>query len=89
MDVAIVGNLLTQAPAGKDARRGYQSGLCQDRAGEHVAVEFRLFVQKFKGLQADSGVETVHVCGFHDWGQPLKRGAVPNPAPGTRDSPNC
>jgi hypothetical protein len=29
----------------------------QDLAGEDVAMEFRLFVQELKGLQADSGVE--------------------------------
>jgi hypothetical protein len=43
-------------------KTGRQSGVTraafgQDRAGEDVAVEFAMFVQELKGLQADSGVE--------------------------------
>ena len=57
--------LHTQAPAGQTTLgEATKAGLGQDRAGEDVAVEFRLFVQELKGLQADSGVESVHFCSF-------------------------
>ena len=47
----------------KTGRQGgaTRAAIGQDLAREEVAVEFRLFVQELKGLQADSGVESVHV----------------------------